>query len=33
MGLFKPDLYRSFLLGFVVTAAVLATKMGASFGV
>jgi hypothetical protein len=27
MGLFKPDLYRSFLVGFGLTAAVLAVQM------
>jgi hypothetical protein len=27
MGLFKPDLYRSFLFGFGLTALVLAVKM------
>lgn len=27
MGLFKPDLYRAFFLGFGITALVLAVKM------
>jgi hypothetical protein len=27
MGLFKPDLYRSFFVGFALTALVLAVKM------
>ncbi len=28
MGLFKPDLYRAFLAGFGLTAAVLAVQIG-----
>ena len=32
MGLFKPDLYRSFFFGFGVTALVMAATMLPGFG-
>jgi hypothetical protein len=32
MGLFKPDLYRSFAIGFALGAVVVFTTFGAGFG-
>ena len=32
MGLFKPDLYRSFAIGFAVGAVIVLASLGVNFG-